>query len=346
MDPLPIATQTAYAELLDALLARDASRSIGDAPGTFTEKEVKGKRYVYFQFSSPGGSVRQVYLGRKSRELDVLVERFAKEREAHRSDEARIEELAAVVRAGGGASIDTASARVIDALERSGVFKLGGVLIGTHAYIVLGNVLGIRFRAPSRTEDIDVVDRVLEIAVPELSSDLPKAIDSLAMGFLPVPAFSPKDPSTSFKVRGKGLRVDLVTQRIGKLRDRPVSIPRLNAAAAPLPYLDYLLVDTIPAALVASSGVLVSVPQPARFAVHKLLVAQERPSAFQAKATKDLSQAATLIDALLELRPADLRLAIAEARRRGRAWTRALAKAPKLLERSHPEVARALVEAR
>ncbi len=65
-------------------------------------------------------------------------------------------------------------------------------------------------------------------------------------------------------------------------------------------------------------------PHPARFAVHKLLVAQERAAAFQAKSLKDVAQAAVLVTALEELRPGDLRQAIAEARGRGKGWRDAL----------------------
>src|SRR4029079_5075722 len=99
--------------------------------------------------------------------------------------------------------------------------------------------LGVRWTgAAARTEDIDIAaERILEVAVPELSADMPKALDSLDMGFLPVPGFSPKTPSTSFKVRGRGLRVDLVTPAQGAAL-LPVRVTRFNTAAAPVRFLD------------------------------------------------------------------------------------------------------------
>lgn len=51
---LPVTTQTAYAELLEQLVALEARRSIGHAPRTFVTKEVKGRIYHYFQYSTPG----------------------------------------------------------------------------------------------------------------------------------------------------------------------------------------------------------------------------------------------------------------------------------------------------
>jgi hypothetical protein len=339
---LPLNTQTTYAELLDQLVALDAHRSIGHAPGTFVRKTVREREYWYFQYSTPGGTTKQAYVGPRTPQLDALVERFADERDALRADRAQILSLCAMLRAGGAATTDAASARVIGALADAGVFKLGGVLVGTHAFIVFGNVLGVKWTGHDRTQDVDVAaNRTLEIAVPELEADIPTALESLGMGFLPIPGFSPKHPSTSFSVRKRGLRVDLVTPA-KREAEGPVMIGRFKAAAAPVRYLDYILEDAQQAAVVNGGGVLVRVSSPARFAVLKLLVAQDRPAAFQTKARKDLAQAAALIDALAELRPGDLEAALAVARGRGRRWSQALGRATKLLARHHPEAARSL----
>jgi hypothetical protein len=337
MIPLAVTTQTAYAELLDQLVALDARRSIGHAPGTFVRKTVRGRTYYYFQYSAPGGTTKQVYVGLRTPQLDALVDRFGQEREILRGDRDEIASLCAVLRAGGAATTDAGSARVIGALANAGVFRLGGVLVGTHAFIVLGNVLGVRWSGGhDRTQDVDIgATRTLEVAVPDLEADVPTALENLGMGFLPIPAFSPKHPSTSFSVRGKGLRVDLVTPAKGE-PDGPIRIARFNAAAAPVRYLDYLIEDAQPAAVVDGGGILVQVPHPARFAIHKLLVAQDRPAAFQTKARKDLAQAATVIEALEELRPGDVKDALRVAQRRGRRWAQAIGRAKALLERHHP----------
>jgi len=340
VETLSITTQTAYAELVEQLLATDTERSIGQVPGTFVTKDIKGKTYLYFQFSAPGGTTKQVYVAPQSPELDALTRQFELERASVRRDRERVVELAAMLRAGGAAVTDAASARVLGALAESGVFRLGGLLVGTHAFVALGNVLGVRWPTAARTEDIDIAaTRVLEIAVPDLQADVPKVIESLGMGFLPVPAFSPKDPSTSFKVRGRGLRVDLVTPA-RKGSTKPVIVRRLNAAAAPVRFLEYLLDTSQPAALVDGGGILVQVPSPAHFGVHKLLVAQDRPPAFQAKAIKDVAQAAHVLAALEELRPGDVAAAWRDAASRGAQWARALGRGRTLLERRHPDVFR------
>jgi hypothetical protein len=339
--PLSITAQTTYAELLEQLVELDARRSMGALAGAFVEKQLASGTYVYFQYSMPGGTTRQLYIGRKSRALDALMKRYGEERAAVSADRASIDALCGALRGAGAATTDAASARVLSALSDSGVFKLGGVLAGTHAFIVLGNVLGVRWDGASqRTEDVDVgAARNMEVAVPELEADVPRALDSLGMGFLPVPGFSPDEPSTSFKVRGKGLRVDLVTPG----RDDsagPVPIHRFNAAAAPVRYLELVLEAPQPAAVIGPAAILVNVPEPARFALHKLMVAQDRPVAFQAKSKKDVSQAAYLLDALAELRPGDAKAAAKEVRQRGKRWRAGLERGLELLAKHDPRARR------
>ena len=338
MDPLPLTLQTAYAELLEQLTTLDAHRSIGHAPGTFVSKEIKGQTYWYFQYSTPGGTAKQAYVGPSSRALDAVVKKYDAEKRAHREDRDRIDELCAILRTGAGVT-DAGSARVIRALADSGVFKLGGVLVGTHAFVVLGNVLGVRWRGlHARTEAVDNASaRVLEVAVPELDADVPKTLDALGMGFLPVPSFSPKDPSTSFAVRGRPLRVDLITPaRAGK--PGAVRIPRFNAAAAPLSFVELLLEDAQPAAVVNGGGILVRVPHPAHLAVHKVIIANRRAAAFHTKRTKDLAQAAQLIEALEDLRPGVLRVVWRKITGRGPSWARGLREGATALAAKHPDV--------
>ena len=66
------------------------------------------------------------------------------------------------------------------------------------------------------------------------------------------------------------------------------------------------------------AGVLVRVPDPLRFALHKLILAERRRAT--PKARKDLVQAETLIEALIEDRPDDLRDLWGELTDRGPKW--------------------------
>ena len=153
------------------------------------------------------------------------------------------------------------------------------------------------------------------------------------MGFLPVPGLNPKTPETSFKVRGQQLRVDLLTPAMGSRNGKPVSIPRLKAAAQPLELLDYLLEAPIAVPLLNGGATLVNVPDPARFALHKLLISGRRQVFEQAKAGKDRQQAGEIIAALYEDRRGDLRLAVDALNKRAAAWrTRLRREAAKLPE--------------
>jgi hypothetical protein len=339
---LPLETQTLYAELLEHLLGAEANRSIGLLPGTFTRKVVKGETYVYYQASLPGGKTRQFYLGRSGAALDRLVGRFEKDRAALAEDKGRAQRLAAQLRAGGAAVADAPSTRVIAGLAEAGLFAAGGVLVGTHAFAPLGNLLGVRWGAGAlRTQDVDVAadERDIDVAVSDEPVDVPAVIESLEMGFLPVPQLDPKRPATSFKVRGQALRVDLLCPKRGD-SDAPVFIPRWNAAAHPLEFLDYLLDAPEKGILLGAGGTLVNVPSPARFALHKLVVSQRRPPAFAAKARKDIAQAVEVLEVLLADRPGDLPAALQAFEARDERHKKALVKALAALKKERPDLAK------
>jgi hypothetical protein len=84
-----------------------------------------------------------------------------------------------------------------------------------------------------------------------------------------------------------------------------------------------LIHEPLKAVMLHGSGILVLVPAPERFAVHKLILALQRPIG-AAKRDKDVAQAGALILALLEKRSEDLRLAWDEAYERGPQWRKML----------------------
>jgi hypothetical protein len=339
MEHLPLETQTLYAQLMETLLATEAQRSIGRLNGCFTAKTVKGLSYLYFQYSDPGGILRQVYLGRKDAVLERVVERFLSEREASKPDTEHLQRLCAQLRAGGALLTDTASSRVLKALSDSGIFQMGAVLIGTHAFIVLGNLLGVKWTGSSlRTQDLDIATEAsMSIGIPYIGADLPDVLERLEMGFFPVPPFNPKHPSTSFKVRGKSLRVDLLTPQRRRMETGPTLMPSFKAAAQPLPFLDYLIEGFERGAIVDGGGILVNVPSPARFGLHKLLISGERVAAVHTKAEKDLLQAAQVLAVLVEERAGDVLVAWDEIKTRGKGWERRVSSGLSRLKALYPD---------
>ena len=134
-------------------------------------------------------------------------------------------------------------------------------------------------------------------------------IESSGLDLHPVPPLDRKRPSTSFKVRGRDLRIDFLTPMIGKETQQPVFLPAFKLSAQPLRHLGYLLEPVSQAVILGNDPILVNLPDPARFALHKLWTSARRIPAFQTKAKKDIIQAEQLIEVLLEDRPDDLRSA-------------------------------------
>lgn len=339
MERLPIETQTLYTELVERLTAFEALRSLGRTPGTFTRKRIKGREYVYFQYMLPDGAKRQAYIGPESPDLEDVISRFSAARGLAEQDRASLDRLAAQVRAGGAMLVDAPTARVIRALSDAGVFALGGVLVGTQAFIAIGNLLGWRWSSALRTQDIDIaVDPTIAVALPSATADVHDALARLEMGFLPVPALDHTSPTTSYMVRGRGLRVDLLTPARGPSRE-PLSIPRFKAAAQPIAHLGYLIREPVGAAIVDGGATLVRVPDPARFALHKMLVSESRPVTEQAKRQKDLDQSAQILQALFEDRPGDVERAWTDMQAEGRSCVKCVRTAVEKLRDLAPEVA-------
>ena len=268
MERLPPETQTLYAELTERLVAYEATRSFSSLKGSFAIKHVAGADYWYFKTSATPAGQREYAVGRDTPATRAIIEAYQKDRGTSAETQANITRLCAMLRQGGVLASDTAFAKVISGLGNAGVFRLGGVLIGTHAYIALGNTLGVRWRSSISTQDIDILaSPVLEVAIGNIEADLPATLESLNMGFLPVPGLDPRRPETSFVVRGKALRVDLLTPAQGKRDGRPVRIPRPKASAQPLEFLDYLLDATIDVPVINGGATLVKTPNPARLAL-------------------------------------------------------------------------------
>jgi hypothetical protein len=325
MNRLPPETQTLYAELSERLHISEATRTFSSLSGSFTKKSVKNKDYWYFKTSDGPAGQREYFVGADGPSTRAIIRGYASARPDVEAATSDLDRICSMLRHGGAMLTDAPSAKVISGLANAGIFKQGAVLVGTHAFIALGNVLGVRWDSSMRTQDIDLAaPRVLHIVVPPLDSDLPKALDSLNMGFLPVPGLDHREPATSFMVRGQSLRVDLLTPAHGVRDEKPVRIGRFNAAAQPLEFLDYLLDVPVSTAVINGGATLVNVPDPARFALHKLIISGKRQGFQQVKSTKDRQQAAEIIEILAEDRPGDLALAIQGLNKRAPAWRKRL----------------------
>jgi len=297
----------AYAEALDNALIRDVATGTGF---TFLHREKSGRYYWYLQHGF-AKKRRQYYVGPDDEPTRARIEQQKARWEAGKLEAPLMEKLVSMAVVAGCNPIQARAYRVLSAAANTGLFHAGGVLVGSYAFLAIGNMLGVSWRRDTTvTQDVDLAaSDAAMIAIPPDVKPLGEVILESETGLLSVPMTDPKNPSTSFKVQGQDFRVDLITPQVGK----PSAVKYVRAIksyAEPVAFLEYLLEDTQKALLLHKAGVIVNVPTPGRFALHKLVVSQRRPATERAKANKDRAQAAQVIACLLSQSPGDLWMAL------------------------------------
>ncbi len=312
---LPNSLTVQYSELM-----QNCIHPLSDGSNiSFKSKLINGKKYWYL-YISLGSSRREHYLGEESIELLDRIEDEKATWEASEDDRELRKRLVSLLIAGGMTPIARDEGKLLSLLERSGLFLAGAVLVGTMAFKAYANMLGVKWASELATQDIDIAaDNRYTLALPrpKMSINLGQIILDSGMGFFEVPALDRNRPSTSFKIRGRDFQVDVLTPKHGRESQRPVKLDDFATYAEPLRSLDYLLEDIQPAVLLYEHGIMINVPAPARFAIHKCVVSQQRTVAFAAKSRKDLNQAEQVFQELLALRPGDLSLAYTAAQAKG-----------------------------
>ena len=310
-----LVVQTTYAELLE----RSAAVAFSDAfpeEGNFTAKTVRGRRYWYFQTTTPAGRVQR-YAGPETPEL---LERIAQHKRLLDDERERRSLVSTLVRSFGLPSPLPEIGELIAALARVGVFRLRGVLIGTVAYQAYSGSLGLRLPRPLlQTIDLDIAQFTsVSVAVGDQTPPMLEVLRSVDKTFREIPHTTDCRRTVCYQAKG-GLRVDFLTPNEGPDTDDPQRLPALKTDAQSLRFLDFLIHEPTSAVVLHGPGVYVNVPAPERYAVHKLIVALHR-SPGNPKKDKDLGQAGTLLEALAQKRPTELRLAWEEAYGRGPKW--------------------------
>lgn len=329
-----LSTQTAYAQVLDAALGAEHVRSLADLTGSFNEKIVKGRKYWYFQFTEPSGKLHQIYVGPDSEAVQRLM--------AKKNNPSALAALAPLSRSAialGCAALLPRHFRVIKRLSEYGFFRAGGMVIGTHSFMAYGNMLGVKWNAAARTQDVDFAHagKKISLLLPSnVEVQTNKAIESLEMGFLPVSELGGKTGGTYLIPHEPEFRLDFLTPLHRNARE-PFLHPQLNVTLQPLPYMEFSMEQVEQTVLMSTEGaVLVNVPSPERYALHKLLVHGVREGAFRTKAVKDLAQSACLLAFLSFHRPETLQAALDDMLARGKGWVTLLNKGAKALAAAYP----------
>lgn len=333
---LSLTAQTAYAQLLEAAVTAEHMRTVADISGSFAAKTVRGKKYWYFQYTEPAGILRQLYVGPDSDAVRALIE---KSRQPSRQ-----EQLGPLVRSAaalGNAEVLPRHLRVIQRLSEYGFFRAGGVLVGTHAFLACGNMLGVRWGDASRTQDVDFAHagKNLAIALPgNFTMNTDAAIQSLEMGLLPVSSLTSKSGATYLSPKEPDFRLDFLTT-LHRGGDQPFAHPRLGVTLQPLKFMEFSLIDVQQAVLMAADkAVVVSVPHPARYALHKLIVYGERKGSFAVKSNKDLLQAGFLLARLKDTRAWEVDEAWDDLKHRGKGWIERVQRGRGALAKASPEL--------
>lgn len=323
---LPGAAQAAYSNAATAIRSLEARRDAGMLPGNFVSKTVKGEPYWYFQHTDLAGKQRQIYVGR-----DDEATRRLRDIHVHSPNRDGLEHAKRLARAAvelGCPALIPAHARVVAKLADASFFRVGGVLVGTHAYAAFQNHFGIRWHTADSTTDLDFAhDHRLATAIAsDIRVDVPSAIESLSMGFVPL-----KSLSTYQKQDEPDFQIDFLTA-MGRSGEEPIYNESLKLRLLPLRFMEFSLEDPFQSVVLGNSGpIVVNLPRPEKYALHKLLVAAERSGDYKDKARKDLTQAASLLEYLTANDPDALREASNNLHGRGGGWTKRLAAGLRML---------------
>jgi hypothetical protein len=214
------------------------------------------------------------YVGPAGERVQALVDRFGAVKAPR-----RLAPQAQAAQALGNAATLPKHFRIVRQLAAYGFFRAGGVLIGTHAFVAMANMLGIRWTDAQRTQDVDFAHagRNVSIALPvDLQLSVHDALTSLEMGLLPIAEFSGQTGAQYRNPADPELRLDFVTSA-GRGAD-VVVMEQLGVALEPLKFMEFSLEGTTQTALFSREGAcIVNIPAPERYAVHKLIVHGERP---------------------------------------------------------------------
>lgn len=319
---LSLGAQTAYAEMSDQVQALELQTSLAGLPGSFHKRQIKGHTYWYFGYRDIDGKQRMAYVGPDHERVQQLVVRF----KAQRQRKIMVPQANAALALGCEGALPK-HFKIIKRLADYGLFRAGGILIGTHAFIAYGNMLGVKWSDGGRTLDVDFAHAGsnISLALPtDVHLDAHSALESLEMGLLPISQFGGKTGAQYRNPTDPELRLDFVTcmHRENTL----VTVPQLNLALEPLKFMEFSLEGTIQGCVLSRDGACtVNLPTPERFAVHKTIVYGERPVSQRTKSTKDLLQVAALVDYFFQTgRKDEFLSAWKDAAGRGPGWRKRL----------------------
>jgi hypothetical protein len=264
--------------------------------GTIVHKNIKGLKYWYFQ-KMEDGELKSFYIGRDTPELQTAINNL-------KHVKPLVRQLTTDLINAGGTKFGHAQSVILSSLHDSGLFAAGVVLIGTNAFLAYQNLLGIKWSEPTEvlaTNHIDFAQfSKFSIGIPiNVAEDIRNSLNELSAQ--PLFPMHQKGESCIFQtaIGTPGLNVEFLTPLIGQgpASKKTHSLPWVGISAQPIRFLDYLIENRIRAAILLERGsIFANLPDPARYALHKIIVAEKREGAWLPKKKKDRVQAGALID--------------------------------------------------
>lgn len=324
-EKLPIAIQTLYADLIERAWSGGTAALTVRGGAVYARQAADGRSYLYWQPPTVGG-IRPAaeYIGVDN---ETNRARIAARQETVAARKER-RDMVRSLRAARLPAPDKMTGDVLAAMAEAGVFRLRAGVIGSVAFMSYPGLIGVRLPASlARTGDLDIAQfHSVAVAVDdEIGDTLLSLLQRIDKGFTAIPSPTDRRRTLRYALR-KGSEeiysVDVLCPLRGPDRARVTYLRALRSHAQTIRFLDYLLYHEINAVVLHGAGIPVNVPAPERYALHKILVSQMRIAdpRSQAKARKDIDQAAALVSALAELRPDDLADAWHELLGRGRSW--------------------------
>lgn len=339
--------QNEYLDLLKIVMSLDEIEKASKFPGARISSETYGDKQFAYMVYREDGEQKKIYLGKYSSEFRKAAEAFSQVK----SLQSERRKIFRDFKMRGYPELASEAQKVVAALAKNGFFRLRGVMIGTNAFLQYPAMYGEMSFFENKSEldfmatgDVDF-GMFHSISI-KLSAIDQKMAESFENTLKEVGDFQPHyDSSGNFSGRWigeNGFEVDLLTpfrretKVIPQEREHDDRLRLENIGGIrlyPVKYLDFLIYDEMRAVALADNGILVNVPRPERFAIHKLIVSELRKEGvngkdfLQQKKKKDILQATALIACLHEHDPDALKKAWMEANNRGPHWRTILSNA-------------------
>ncbi|RYH00441.1 MAG: hypothetical protein EON58_00090 [Alphaproteobacteria bacterium] len=270
-----------------------------------------------------------------------LVGAFESEMVAERLE--RLARRAQACMALGCAVVPGKDIKIIQKLASYGFFRRGGVLIGSHGFTALSNMLGVRWetRHGLLGNHSAPAGRHISIALPD-GFELPEqdTIASLEIGQLPIREFSGLTSEAHRNPASPGVQIDLVSSE-GTSDAIQASAPRIRIRQCE--FADFSVQGAVQGVVFGkTSASLVNLPDPARFAAQQFICSGAESAGEGIEPRRELEQAAALVAWHSEQnRTGHFGKAWREALQRGPEWRERGQIASRALLRRHPQLAHA-----